>query len=160
MLRKRKGAEALASTDSEGESARPTPSKKEKPTVSDCDEEDIPLIKPRMPEPRIPDVDDDTPLFPAKGKRKSGIPVVDDDAPLIPAMKKVRDNEEQREEKIMYHFLDLKWYNLVRSLRGRLPGSDVMDIRHTKSQRFVFDNLRIHSKIDFPSASILNRFVI
>jgi hypothetical protein len=32
----------------------------------------------------IPDVDDDTPLFPAKGKRKSGIPVVDDDTPLFP----------------------------------------------------------------------------
>jgi hypothetical protein len=77
MLCKRKGAEALASTDSEGESARPTPSKKEKPTVSDCDEDDIPLIKPRMPEPRIPDVDDDI--------RKSGIPDVDDDTPLFPA---------------------------------------------------------------------------
>ena len=53
MRRKRelKGAEALASTDSEGESARPTPSKKEKPTASDCDEDDIPLFKPRMPEP-------------------------------------------------------------------------------------------------------------
>jgi hypothetical protein len=38
-----------------------------------------------MPEPRIPDVDDDTPLFPAKGKRKSGIPDVDDDIPLFPA---------------------------------------------------------------------------
>jgi hypothetical protein len=127
MLRKRNGAQALASTDSEGESARLTPSKKEKPTVSDCDEDDIPLFKPRMPEPRIPDVDDDI--------RKSGIPVVDDDAPLFPAMKKVRDNEEQREEKIMYYPLDLQYYNLVRSLRGRLPGSDVMDIRHTKSQR-------------------------
>ncbi len=149
MLRKRKGAEARASTDSDGESARLTPSKKEKPTVSDCDEDDIPLIKPRMSEPRIPDVDDDI--------RKSGIPDVDDDTPLLPLMKKVRDNEEQREKKIMYYALDLQYYNLVLSLRGRLPGSDIMDIRHTKSQRFVFDNLRIHSKIDFPSASILNR---
>ena len=35
----------------------------------------------------IPDVDDDTPLFPAKGKRKSGIPVVDDDTPLFPFWK-------------------------------------------------------------------------
>ncbi len=75
MLRIRKGAAALASTDSEGESARPTPSKKEKPTVSDCDEDDIQLTKPRMPEPRIPDVDDDI--------RKSGIPDVDDDTPLF-----------------------------------------------------------------------------
>ena len=35
----------------------------------------------------IPDVDDDTPLFPAKGKRKSGIPLVDDDTPLFPFWK-------------------------------------------------------------------------
>ncbi len=93
-----------------------------------------------MPEPRIPDVDDDI--------RKSGITDVDNDTPLLPLMKKVRDDEEQREEKIMYYPLDLQWYNLVRSLRGRLPGSAIMDIKHTKSQRFVFDNLRIHSKID------------
>ncbi len=53
MQRKRqsKGAEALASTDSEGESARLTPSKKEKTTVSDSNEDHIQLIKPRMLEP-------------------------------------------------------------------------------------------------------------
>ncbi len=99
-----------------------------------------------MPEPRI--ISDQE------------IPDVDNDTPLLPAMKKVSDNEEQREEKLMYYALDLQYYNLVPSLCGRLPGSDVMDIRHTKSKRFVFDNLRIHSKIDFPLASILNRFVI
>ncbi len=49
--RQRKGAEALASTDSEGESARLTPSKKEKRSVSNSDKNHIPLIKLRMPEP-------------------------------------------------------------------------------------------------------------
>ncbi len=60
-----------------------------------------------MPEPRIPDVDDDirksgipdvddnTPLIPAKGKRKSGIPVVDYDTPLFPAMKALQGGAEK-----------------------------------------------------------------
>jgi hypothetical protein len=74
-----KRAEALASTDSEGESARLTPSKKEKRTVSDSDEDHIPLFKPRMPEPRS--------IF------DRGMPGVelDDDTPLLSAMKKERD---------------------------------------------------------------------
>jgi hypothetical protein len=99
-----------------------------------------------MPEPRI--------IF------NRGMPDVDDDTPLLPAMKKACDNEEQCEEKIMYYALDLQYYNLVSSLCGRIPGTDVMDIGHTKSQRLVFDNLSLHSNIIFPSASILNRFVI
>jgi ribosomal protein S12 methylthiotransferase accessory factor YcaO len=89
-----------------------------------------------------------------------GMPDVDGNTPLLPAMKKARDNEEQREGKKMYYALDLQYYNIVPSLRVRIPGTDVMDIRHTKSQRFVFDNLSLHSKIIFPSASILNLFVI
>ncbi len=87
------------------------------------------------------------------------MPDVDDDTPLLPAMKKARDNEEQLEKKIMYYTLDLQYYNRVPSLRGRITGTDAMDIRHTKSQRFVFDNLSLHLKIIFPSTSILNRFV-
>jgi hypothetical protein len=91
---------------------------------------------------------------------ENAVQTSDDDTPLLPAMKKARNNEDQREEKIMYYALDLQYYNLVPSLRGGFPGSDVMDIRHTKSQRFVFDKLSLHSKIVFLSASILNRFVI
>ncbi len=104
------------------------------------------LNEPRMPAPSI--------IF------DQGMPDVDNDTLLLPAMKKARDNEEQREEKIMYYALDLQYYNLVPSLCGWIPGMDVMDILHTKSQRFVFDNVSQHSKIIFPSASILNHFVI
>ncbi len=103
-------------------------------------------IKQRMPEPRI--------IF------DRGMPDVDDNTPLLPAMKKALDNDEQHEEKIMYYALDLQYYNLVPSLSGQIPGTDVMDIRHSKSQRFVFDNLSLHWKIIFPFASILNRFVL
>jgi hypothetical protein len=130
----RKRAAALASTDSEGESARLTPSKKEKRTDSDSDEDHIPLIKPRMPEPRS--------IFDRE--------MLDEDTPLLSAMKK----EEQREEKIMHYALDLQFWKLVPSLRGRIPGTGVMDIRHTKSQRFVFDNQSLHSNIIYPSASM------
>ncbi len=105
-------------------------------------------VKLKMPEPCI--------IF------DRGMPDVEGNTPLLPTMKKARDNdsEEQCEEKIMYYALDLQYYNIVPSLSGRIPGTDVMDIRHTKSQRFVFDNLSLHSKIIFPSASILNCFVI
>jgi hypothetical protein len=67
-----------------------------------------------------------------------GIPEVDNNTPLLPAMEKACNNEEQREEKIMYYALDL-----VPSLSGWIPGTDVMDIRHIKTQRVVFDNLTL-----------------
>jgi hypothetical protein len=90
-----------------------------------------------------------------------GMPDVDE-ITLLPAMKKMRDNEEQHEKKIMYYALDLQYYNLIPSLSGLIPGTDVMDIRHDKSKRFMFDNLSLHLKIIFPFTSILNhiKFVI
>ncbi len=107
-MRKRqsKCAEALASTDSEGESARLTPSKKMKTSVSDSDEDHIPLIKPRMLEPRS--------IF------DLGMPdfELDDDTPLLSAMKQARNMKEQREEVIIHYALDLQFWKLVPSLSG------------------------------------------
>jgi hypothetical protein len=79
---------------------------------------------------------------------------LDDDTPLLSAMKKERNMKEQREEVIMHYTLDLQFWKLVPSLRGLIPSTGVMDIRHTKSQRFVFDNQSLHSNIIYPSASM------
>ena len=110
--RQRKGAEALASTDSERESCRPTPSKKEKP---DSDDDDKPLYEPRMPVPSI----------------------------YLDQSHQTEKMKEDRQEQIMYYPLDHKFYEVVPILGGRIPGTALMDIKHTKPSRFVFDTLSL-----------------
>ena len=57
--------------------------------------------------------------------------------------------KEDRQEQIMYYPLDHKFYELVPILRGRIPGTALMDMKQTKPSRFVFDNLSLRFSLVF-----------
>jgi hypothetical protein len=75
-----------------------------------------PGSEPRMPEPRIPDVDDDI--------RKSGIPDVDDDTPLFPAKgkrKKFRKTIQKNSENYLMDMLQVVVHIQIKKQHNVLP---------------------------------------